>query len=326
MALTESRAAGRLRSQFLAALDPADQARIFDLTEHTSRTLHEWVARYPLIRGVRVAPLSLSVAAAGFPFATVEALISTARLSLWVFTVDDLFDEGQVPQDELIERAERYRALVHREIRCPPNDSLATALCDVRDDLDRYPLFDSVGTEWASALCATIDGMLAEYRWSLAYGGGRLPRAPLPTYREYVDNGRYSIGGPPHMWAAAITADDASTPVHLEHLRAMERLAPTSIRLANDLQSFEKEVAEGQVNALVILSRALRDTGLSEADAFRQAAARVQTDMLSGLNSLAALRADAVTDTGHPEAAMDNIARFVCDFYTHHDYHTFPEY
>jgi len=38
---------------------------------------------------------------------------------------------------------------------------------------------------------------------------------------------------------------------------------------------------------------------------------------------LAELRKAAVTQTGRPEAAIDNIARFVCDFYTHHDYHTF---
>lgn len=317
MALTESKSSGQLRSTFLAALDPVDRTRIFDLTDQVSRTLRDWVARYPLIRGVRVAPLALSVTAGGFPFATVDALISTARLSLWVFTIDDLFDEGNLPRAELIERADLYRALIHRERPCPPHDSLATALCDIRDDLARYPLFDALGAQWARALCATIDGMLAEYRWSLA--GAR-----LPTYAEYVVNGRYSIGGPPHMWAAMITADDASTPAHVDHLQVMEQLASTSIRLANDLQSFEKEVAEGQINSLVILSRLLQAQGLPAQDAFRQAAARVQADMLAGLDSLAALRAGAVTATGHPEAAMDNIARFVCDFYTHHDYHTFP--
>jgi len=38
---------------------------------------------------------------------------------------------------------------------------------------------------------------------------------------------------------------------------------------------------------------------------------------------LTRLRDTAVTQTAKPEAAIDNIARFVCDFYTHHDYHTF---
>ena len=77
-----------------------------------------------------MSPLSLSVAA-GAPFSTVEALISTARLSLWVFTLDDLFDEAGAPQTELLERAAYYRALAHREIPCPTGDRLAAALCEV---------------------------------------------------------------------------------------------------------------------------------------------------------------------------------------------------
>src|SRR5438067_10023566 len=112
---------GGLRSQFLASLDPADQVRIFDLSARTSQRLHRWAARYPLIRRVRVWPLSLSVAA-GARFTSVEALISTARLSLWVFTLDDLFDEERVPQGELTRRAQRYSGLANREIPCPTGD------------------------------------------------------------------------------------------------------------------------------------------------------------------------------------------------------------
>jgi len=313
---------GGLQSRFLASLDPAEQVRIFDLSARTSQTLHRWAARYPLIRRVRVWPLSLSVAA-GAPFTPVEALISTARLSLWVFTLDDLFDEERVPQGELMKRAERYRALAHGEIACPNGDSLARALCDVRDDLATYPLFGPLGTDWANSLGGTIDGMIREYHWRLAYRKGADENATLPTYDEYVATGRYSIGGPPHIWAALITSDDASTPAHLDHLRAMEELASTCIRLANDLQSYQKEIQEGKINALVILSRELRARGVSEAAAYAQAEARVRADIESGLTQLTRLRDAAVTQTGRPEAAIDNIARFVCDFYTHHDYHTF---
>src|ERR1051325_4822324 len=108
---------GGLRSRFLASLDPAEQARIFDLSARTSQTLHRWAARYPLIRRVRVWPLALSVAA-GAPFASTEALISTARLSLWVFTLDDLFDEERVPQAALMKRLDCYCATASPHIRC----------------------------------------------------------------------------------------------------------------------------------------------------------------------------------------------------------------
>ena len=312
---------GGLRSRFLASLQPAEQVRIFDLSARTSQTLHRWAARYPLIRRVRVWPLSLSVAA-GAPYASVEALISTARLSLWVFTIDDLFDEERVPRVELFKRAARYRALAHREIACPSGDSLATALCETRDDLATYPLFAALGTEWANSLCGTIEGMQREYEWSRAYRHAGDASA-LPSYEEYVATGRYSIGGPPHIWAALITTDDLSTPDHLDHLRAMEELASTCIRLANDLQSYQKEINEGKINGLVILSRQLRARGLSEAAAYAKAEARVRADIASRLDQLTALRQASVTDTGRPEAAIDNIARFVCDFYVHHDYHTF---
>jgi hypothetical protein len=312
---------GGLQSRFLASLDPADQVRIFDLSARMSQTLHRWAARYPLIRRVRVWPLSLSVAAAA-PFASVEALISTARLSLWVFTLDDIFDEERVPQAELMKRAERYSKLAHHEIACPPGDSLAKALSELRDDLATYPLFEALDTAWAQSLCGTIDGMMREYHWRLAYKGAETDPA-LPSYDEYVATGRYSIGGPPHIWSALITTADPSTPAHLDHLRAMEKLASTCIRLANDLQSYQKEIEEGKINALVILSRELRAAGVDEDAAYRQAEAHVRADIEAGLEQLQRLREAAVTQTGRPEAAIDNIARFVCDFYTHHDYHTF---
>ncbi len=311
---------GGLRSKFLASLPSDEQVRIFDLSARTSQTLHRWATRYPLIRRVRVWPLSLSVAA-GAPFSTVEALISTARLSLWVFTLDDLFDEERVPQVELTKRAIRYKALAHKEIPCPSGDSLATALCELRDDLATYPLFEDLGSHWAEALCGTIEGMTREYQWRSAYRNEGIES--LPSYEEYVKIGRYSIGGPPHIWAALITTEDESTPKHLDHLGAMEQIASTCIRLANDLQSYQKEVTEGKINALVILSRRLCEQGVPEKEAYAQAEARVRSDIAAGLDELAKLRQQAVTVTGRPEAAIDNIARFVCDFYTQHDYHTF---
>jgi hypothetical protein len=242
---------------------------------------------------------------------------------LWVFTLDDLFDEERVPQAELMRRAERYRALSHREIACPTGDSLATALCELRDDLASYPLFAQLEKHWADALCGTIEGMKHEYQWRLSYRKGADAAATLPSYDEYVATGRYSIGGPPHIWAALITTDDASTPAHLDHLSAMEKLASTCIRLANDLQSYHKEIDEGKINALVILSRQLRASGVTEKAAYQQAEARVRADISDGLDQLSMLREQAVTQSGRPEAAIENIARFVCDFYTHHDYHTF---
>lgn len=306
-----------LRSRFLDSLDIEEQLSIFDLSVRTAHSLHRWVAQYPLIRRTRVWPLAISVAAAA-PFSSVKALISTARLSLWVFTLDDLFDEERVPRADLLRRAERYRAIAHSCSVAGSRDSMAAALRDVRDDLSSYPLFDTLGNEWATALCSTIDGMVAEYDWRLRYRQD--PDAGLPTYQEYLDPARYSIGGPPHVWAAVITAGDSSAPRHLQHLREMECIASTCIRLANDLQSYSKELAEGKINSLILLTRSHQKSSNTPHDiAYDTAAARVRNDIESGISQLGELQDAYRTHSGRPEEAIANIARFVCDFYTRHD-------
>ena len=309
-----------LRSNFLASLDSSEQVHIFDLSTRMVPPLHRWAARYPLIRRVRVWPLSLSIAAAE-PFSSVEALVATARVSLWVFTLDDLFDEERVPQTELMRRAERYRSIVQNQPTASAADSLANALREIRDEMSTYPLFPTLGHEWAKALCGTIDGMTREYYWRLAYrkDGG----ASLPSYDEYVANGLYSIGGPPHIWASIITAGDPTAAEHVEELRQMERISSTVIRLANDLQSYEKEITEEKFNSVLLISRDLQANGVPESEAHSRAKQRVQDNISAGIAELGTLQEQVHTETGHPEAAVADIARFVCDFYTAHDYHTF---
>lgn len=311
-----------VRSRFLSSLGDAEQRHVFDLAVRMARDMHAWAATYPLIRRVRVWPLALSVAAAA-PFSDAEALTSTARLSLWVFTLDDLFDEEGVPQPELMRRAERYRHIAQFRDVPTRSDSLAAALRDVRDDLARYPLFAELGAGWARALGGTIDGMIEEYAWRLEYL--RAGALALPSYERYIETGLSSIGGPPHIWASWITVGDPSTPLHLDLLRGMEREASICIRLANDLQSQAKEVAEGNVNALVILGHRFRERGAESERAGRLAEAAVRRAIARGLARLSALQATTATETGQPESATAAIARFVCDFYVEHDYHTFVQ-
>ena len=316
----EALAPDRLRSRFLESLDDADRERVFQVSAQVAQQLDEWAARYPLIRRIRVQPLALSVTAAA-PFCSVAELTSSARVSLWVFTLDDIFDEESFGPAELMRGAERYRAIARGRVRASSADDMEAALQDVRDDLARYPLFESIGEEWAEALCGTIDGMVREYEWRFRYRAD--PGSALPTFDEYVECGLYSIGGPPHVWSAFLTIGDPSTPDHLEHLRPMERTASICVRLANDLQSYAKEVAEGKVNSITILAQAITDDVIPPLVARARAEARVRAEIAEGLSTLATLEAGARTDTGRPERAVANIARFVCEFYSRYDYHTF---
>jgi hypothetical protein len=125
-----------IRSKYLASLDEDQKLRIFDLTTRVSRELHRWAVRYPLIRKVRVWPVCLSVAA-GAPFATASQLTSMARMGLWIFTVDDLFDEETVPFPELQRRVGRYHDILAGGRVDPQTerDTLVLALHNIREDL-----------------------------------------------------------------------------------------------------------------------------------------------------------------------------------------------
>ncbi len=312
-----------LQSSFLEALDEDEKLRIFDLTTRASRELHRWAARYPLIRRTRVWPLSLSVAAAA-PFASVAALVTMARMNLWVFTIDDLFDEEIVPFPELQRRVARYKDILAGG-RVEPKrerDTLMGALEDIRDDLSTYALFPSFQPHWARAVSGTMESMLREHEWRLLYRNGDGNYA-LPSYDTYLDDALYSIGGPPHVWTALIAIGDTSAQQYLDRLREMERTASICIRLANDLQSHQKEVAEGKINSVIIRQREALAEGLEPDAALAFAREAVREDIRRRLDRCIELKNTAETATGYPERAIADIARFACDFYTHHDYHTF---
>ncbi len=103
----------------------------------------------------------------------------------------------------------------------------------------------------------------------------------------------------------------------------MEYEASLCIRLANDLQSHAKELKEGKINSIIIRQRELIAGGTDAESALAQARATVQAAIRHGLTRCTELHSLSSTATGHPERAITDIARFVCDFYMHHDYHTF---
>jgi hypothetical protein len=310
------------QNQYLRGQDPSVRHSIFEKATWVSEALGAWAAPYALIRTVRTYPLALSVSAAA-PFENRLELLNTARVNLWVFTLDDLFDEEGLPPAVLLERAASYRAIAHGEPLADASDPLALALGEVMSGLATYPLFQVLREEWANALCRTIDGMVQEHRWRLAYRRDGL--AALPAYEEYVENGLKSVGGPPYVWSAIITTGDASVPWHLRHLREMERVASTCVRLANDLQSFTKEIAEEKPNSLLIVRQAMIRRGLAPEDALHEAQISIQAAITRELADLDSLEAQARTRTGRPEAVTANIARFVCEFYARYDYHTFAK-
>ena len=310
-----------LKSAFLAQLDTTQKLRVFDLTARSARELHRWATGYPLIRRVRVWPLCLSIAAS-MPFATIRPIVTIARMNLWGFSIDDLFDEEIVPMAELQRRVARYREVL-AGARVDPlgeRDTLVLALQDIRDDLQTYALFGALRERWAEAVTGLLDGMVGEHVWRIEQQSGI---TPAPTYDTYLAHSLRSIGVAVHAWTLLIALDDHSALAHLEQLEQMAGSAALVIRMANDLQSYEREMTEGKINSITIRQRDEQARGTSAAASLSYARAAAQHDIGEALQRLAELQRLRCTATGRPEQAIADLARFVSDFYVNHDYHTF---
>jgi hypothetical protein len=308
-----------LRTPFLASQTAIQQAHILDAADHAAKSLADWLERYPIVRSIRAWPVALSVAAAA-PSSSPQALTAVARLGLWIFALDDIFDERLLKEAELMRRATAYQELAHGQQRMWQGDQLLEALRDVRAELEEFPLFSVLHQEWATALSRCIEGMIREYHWGKRYQTNALD-AP-PSYEEYVDNGCYSIGIPPHDWATVITIGDSSAANHRQFLNEMDRVAAMCVRLANDMRSYPKELAEGNLNGVLILEREFQRSGLEPMQASLRAHERLRADIAGGLEKLVQLRANPVTATGRPEASIADIGLFCSEFYTNFDYHT----
>lgn len=307
--------------KYLAVKSDEERAHILSLAGELGRPLGEWVARYPqLLRPFRIPQASLTLSATA-PFLTAASLLPGAQLMFWVFAVDDLFDEGPQPAAELVPRLERCLALLgNPEDTDTGGDPMREVMRDARDSLGHLPLFAPLRPYLVEALRDMVRCMHRESDWSAAYR--RAPQQPLPAFAEYLENGGPTTGSLPFYLGVFSAMEDASIPAHMPRLLEMNRAASASIRCANELRGYEREVGEGKLNGLTILQRELMvQEKLDEAAALERARELVKARIPTGLERCQQLARQTRTDSGNAERFILNIAAFICDFYVHHDFH-----
>jgi terpene synthase-like protein len=311
----------KLQSKYLAGLSGEEQKHIFTLSAALARPLGEWVARHSqLMRPVRTPQVCLTLAATA-PFLDVAALLPAARMIFWVFAADDLADEGGMPTAELWPRLDRCLALLDNPGEASTGgDPLLEVLKELRDELARYPLFATLRPHLAEGLRAFLRGMHREHEWSAEYRDS--PLHPVPSFAEYLENERRTTGSLLILMCVLTTMNDPSVPAHLPRLLEMERAISVSIRLANDVRGYEREVGEGKLNALTILQHELmKQEGLEAGAALDRARAKVKELIPNGLELCQTLGRKERTTSVNPERFITNLVAFTCDFYAHHDYH-----
>lgn len=278
--------------------------------------LATWAMRYSAVCTVRVPSVALLTSTVLPSLSPIDALVS-AKLVLWIYGVDDLVDEYQISLKELDRQAQNwYRIAADDAIwEDEQHGELDRMLMETKRDLFIYPLFESLHQHWAAELRRLIESIAARHRTAIAYAAHG-PSA-LPSIEQYLRLGLHSMGVPLWSWAIWAVVDDPSIQEYLDPIVQATEHAATAIRLYNDLRTYERELAEGSVNSVLIVYHAM------QSDAPDQPVERVLIEAKQhvmhlavsyGHRCTASLR-DVHTGSGVPEKVLLRAIAFSHCFY-----------
>jgi hypothetical protein len=281
-------------SGLLATVPVAERGRLLDVAREVTACCDAWLAEHPIVRRPSVTAACALVSTVAMPNLAVAELGLLTRWWLWIFGVDDVFDDGAVPDEWVDDWTRRF-------VRDLPadDDPLLAAFGSIHDDLRRYPLYPPLARRWRAGMAEIVRGMLRERRWS----GARTP-AEQPSYAAYLDNAMTTIAVRPYTVTAAILAGEPAAAERFDALDPVIRTAARCFRLANDLRSAAREREEGTLNAVSLLQRGFAARGFGD-EAAEQAARRQLRETCAA--DLAYL--DAARHTAPP--ALATLTRFL---------------
>ncbi|HTP07298.1 MAG TPA: terpene synthase family protein [Anaerolineae bacterium] len=248
---------------FFATLNAEEKRQIAETTDTLVKLLKDWVPHYPILRPTRIPMAALSTAmafASAVPRLPAAEYLPLSKMTLWIFGVDDITDERSVSLSEIQRKADNWYSIARdgTRLRRKPEgrDELTTILREIRDELAKAQLFEPLHEQWASSLRDVLEGILREYRYGQAYTAHGAQT--LPILDEYVHYGRCSIGVPLWGLTVLIIQGDPAAKENFELASEAIHYAGAAIRLYNDLQSYGKEVLEGNINSVIIIENQLR--------------------------------------------------------------------
>jgi hypothetical protein len=289
-----------LANRFLDTLPAQDRRVVLDLAREVTLASDEWLTAYPIVRRPSVTAACALVSAVAMPVLDPAGLTLLTCWWLWIFGVDDVFDDATVADERVTGWAGRFE----REFPADhvDDDALLGAIGVLHRDLRAYPLYPVLGRRWRDGMVAIVRGMLRERRWN-AIAAAQAPDG-WPGYAEYLDNGIVTISVLPYTVTACILAGAATAGERLDELQPMVHAAARCFRLANDLRSDARERVEGKVNAVSLLQNDLVRRGADGSTALRAARRRLYRACTADLAYL-----DAAHRAAPPELAT--LARFL---------------
>ncbi|WP_422733489.1 terpene synthase family protein [Micromonospora sp. WMMD558] len=302
----------QLASGLLAFVPVADHGRLLDRAREVTARCDAWLTEYPIVRRPSVTAACALVSTVAMPHLRVTELGLLTRWWLWIFGVDDVFDDRAVPDERVDTWARRFAGQLPAD-----DDALLAAYGSIRGDLSRYPLYPRFARRWRAGMADIVRGMLRERRWSAAG-----TPADQPGYDTYLRNGMTTISVRPYTVTAAILADEPAAADSFAALDPVIDTAARCFRLANDLRSAAREREEGTLNAVWLLQRDLTARGLGDAAAEQAARQRLRETCAADLAHLDAARRTAPSALATLTRFLWAHTLFVWNMYEVSDYDT----
>lgn len=312
-----------MTGNLLEMLSSQERRDIQSKSQTLAHSLEQWAGQYPFIRPIRIPTLALVVATV-LPQMPFDDCLLVAKTMLWIFGVDDKIDERLVTLSEVRHKAQEWQSVIAQGAsdEAAEGDELTAALLEIRGQLVEFPLFEPLRQHWAFCVYTLIETMARECQSGIAYNAQG--PSSLPRLGKYLRDGIHSIGM--HLWqsTALIVSGDASVLACLEAIEKAIEYAGAAIRLYNDVQTFDKEMHEGGINAILITYHALL-AACPQAD--KKRLLDEAKGHILGLADSYAQRCyhqleRIQTDAGQFEETTRRLVAFHSSFYRQHDYHT----
>ncbi|HEU5157120.1 MAG TPA: terpene synthase family protein [Streptosporangiaceae bacterium] len=249
--MSEREARGALAADVRRAPAARECGAICAVAGRGQREMRAWAARYPALLDAEAfdpALFGTLAAAAAFsgPGLTAADLRVANHLCLWCFAVDWRIDYVATSEHEVADIVRRCAAVADGGAP-DPGDDLTRALADFRDELAAAPAFARLSAFWRDELGLMLEAMAREWSWKAARDAGAIDR---PTFEEYLANAHnlgFSVVFAAH-WIATGPGEEGADDL----VRAASHEVQRVIRLLNDLGTYERDLAWGDLNALML--------------------------------------------------------------------------
>lgn len=286
--------------------------------------LQRLASRYSCFDSARFPALALTLSV-HLPTVRREDRALAGLVALWIIAFDALVDEGETDVATLGDLVTHFGSLASlgREAVSAISSSsntvaqLDSALREIDARVTACQPSPALRAWWAATFRAAVVAIVRQRELGVR-------RGPAPGYTALLPLLLDSIGVRPYLVAGAIVGRERGLAARLPSLADLASDCALVIRLANDLRTWKKDEAEGQVNTLVGLRGDLlrADPAQPYAVAHERALAMLAERRAFSL-ARCRVRLAASTHSGETEAGMVRLASVVAGIYATHDYHTY---